>query len=78
MCRHNFLHKVIKVRAIVMVTEFSKKSLSILGTNVCFFWCLSARLSVGGCGAPVQKVLSGAAGRSTCHGQTALTVHLGM
>lgn len=34
------------------------------------------RLSVGGCGAPVQRVPSGAAEPSTCRGQMALTALL--
>lgn len=34
------------------------------------------RLSVGGCGAPVQKVLSEGVELSTCHGQMVPTAYL--
>lgn len=38
--------------------------------------CMCFRPSVGGFGAPVQRVPRGAAGPSTCLGQTALTAPL--
>lgn len=44
--------------------------------SVCVCMCAFPRLSVEGCGALVQRVPSGAAGPSTCPGQTALTAPL--
>lgn len=50
--------------------------ISALTPLACVSLCVALRPSVGGCGAPARRAPSGAAGPSTCPGQTAPTAPL--